>query len=48
MIGLAGSIGIAGAAYAKRSLSGSGFLAAVVLGTLMYALGSAAWFGTLI
>lgn len=47
-IGLAGSTGIAGAAYAKRSLSGSGFFAAVVLGTLMYALGSAVWFGSLI
>lgn len=48
MIGLAGSVAIAGAAYAKRSLSGSGFAAAVVLGTVMYALGSAVWFGTLI
>jgi uncharacterized protein (TIGR00297 family) len=47
-IGLAGSAGIAGAAYAKRSLSGSGFLAAVALGTVMYALGSAVWFGSLI
>lgn len=47
-IGLAGSVGIAGAAYARRSLSGSGFLAAVVLGTLMFALGSAIWFGSLI
>ncbi|CAG7625414.1 hypothetical protein PAESOLCIP111_02723 [Paenibacillus solanacearum] len=47
-IGLAGSAAIAGAAYAKRSLSASGFAAAVVLGTLMYAAGSAAWFGTLI
>ncbi|CAG7650626.1 DUF92 domain-containing protein [Paenibacillus allorhizosphaerae] len=48
LIGLAGSAAIAGAAYAKRSLSISGFAAAVVLGTLMYAAGSAAWFGTLI
>ena len=47
-IGLAGSTGIAGAAYAKRALSGSGFLAAVILGTTMYALGSAVWFGSLI
>nr|WP_255570225.1 DUF92 domain-containing protein [Cohnella sp. CFH 77786] len=45
---MAGSTGIAGAAYAKRSLSGSGFLAAVMLGTVMYALGSAVWFGSLI
>ncbi|WP_276357408.1 DUF92 domain-containing protein [Cohnella caldifontis] len=48
LIGLAGSTGIAGIAYAKRSLSGSGFFAAVVLGTAMYALGSAVWFGSLI
>lgn len=48
LIGLAGSLLIAGAAYLKRSLSVSGFAAAVVLGTGMYALGSAAWFGTLI
>lgn len=48
LIGLACSAGIAGAAFAKRSLSGSGFLAAVMLGTVMYALGSAIWFGSLI
>lgn len=47
-IGLAGSVTIAGAAYAKRSLSRSGFLAAATMGTFMYALGSAIWFGTLI
>ncbi|WP_400164578.1 DUF92 domain-containing protein [Brevibacillus sp. TJ4] len=48
LIGLVSSATIAGAAYAKRSLAGSGFLAAVILGTVMYALGSAVWFGTLI
>ncbi|MFF0828020.1 DUF92 domain-containing protein [Brevibacillus sp. NPDC003359] len=48
LIGLACSTGIAGAAYVKRSLSGSGFLAAVILGTVMYALGSPVWFGSLI
>ncbi|MFB6364738.1 DUF92 domain-containing protein [Paenibacillus elgii] len=48
IIGLAGSVLIAGAAYRKRSLSGSGFATAVLLGTLMYAAGSLAWFGTLI
>ncbi|QRG65895.1 DUF92 domain-containing protein [Brevibacillus choshinensis] len=48
LIGLACSAAIAGTAYAKRSLSGSGFLAAVMLGTVMYALGSAIWFGSLI
>lgn len=48
LIGLACSTGIAGAAYIKRSLSGSGFLAAMILGTVMYALGSPVWFGSLI
>lgn len=46
--GFAGSVIIAGAAYWKRSLSLSGLIAAVLLGTTMYALGSLAWFGTLI
>lgn len=48
IVGLAGSGIIAGAAYWKRSLSRSGAIAAVVVGTMMYALGSAVWFGTLI
>ncbi len=47
-IGLIGSLAVAGAAYWRKSLSGSGFAAAVLLGTLMYAAGSLAWFGTLI
>jgi uncharacterized protein (TIGR00297 family) len=47
-IGLAGSVLIAGLAYWKGSLSSSGTVAAIVLGTLLYALGSVAWFGTLI
>ncbi|MEC0249107.1 DUF92 domain-containing protein, partial [Paenibacillus chitinolyticus] len=47
-MGLLGSVLVAGAAYSKRSLTVSGAAAAVVLGTLMYSLGSAAWFGTLI
>jgi uncharacterized protein (TIGR00297 family) len=46
--GLAGSVIIAGAAYWKKSLSLTGLIAAVLLGTMMYALGSLAWFGTLI
>jgi uncharacterized protein (TIGR00297 family) len=46
--GLLGSLVIAGAAYWKGSLSISGMLAAVLLGTTMFALGSLAWFGTLI
>jgi uncharacterized protein (TIGR00297 family) len=48
IIGLAGSLVIAGAAYWKRSLSGSGLAAAAAVGTVMYALGSSVWFGTLI
>lgn len=48
LIGLIGSLLISGAAYAKRSLTGSGAFAAIVLGTLMFGLGSFAWFGTLI
>ncbi|GIP32202.1 DUF92 domain-containing protein [Paenibacillus sp. J2TS4] len=47
-IGLAGSLVIAGAAYWKSSLSRSGLVAAVVLGTAMYAAGSLPWYGTLI
>lgn len=47
-IGLAGSGLIAGAAYAKRSLSLSGAIAAIIMGTGMVALGSAVWFGTLV
>ncbi len=46
--GAAGSAAIAGAAYWRRSLSGSGAVAAILLGTAMYALGSLSWFGTLI
>lgn len=48
VVGLLGSGLIAGLAYRKRSLSGSGALAAVVVGTVLYALGNLAWFGTLI
>lgn len=48
IFGLIGSVGIAGAAYYKRSLSLSGAVAAVVMGTTMFALGSAIWFGSLI
>ncbi|MFD0698613.1 DUF92 domain-containing protein [Paenibacillus sp. GCM10027628] len=46
--GAIGSLVIAGVACWRGSLSGSGFLAAILLGTTMYALGSTAWFGTLI
>ncbi|WP_442601382.1 DUF92 domain-containing protein [Paenibacillus sp. KN14-4R] len=47
-LGLAGSVLIAGAAYMKRSLTISGALAAIVLGTCLFAWGSMAWYGTLI
>lgn len=48
IIGCIGSLLIAGLAYWKRSLSVSGAAAAIVIGTAMYAIGSAAWFGILI
>ncbi|WP_139491865.1 DUF92 domain-containing protein [Brevibacillus dissolubilis] len=48
LIGLAASLVIAGLAYWKKSLSGSGALAAVIVGTLFYAWGNVMWFGTLI
>jgi len=48
VIGLAGSMAIAGAAYWKGALSRSGFVAAVVLGTLLYAVSDLMWFGSLI
>ncbi|MMZ57125.1 hypothetical protein D1872_190420 [compost metagenome] len=48
LIGCAGSLFIAGAAYVKRSLSTSGAVAAVLLGTLIYALGDMRWYGLLL
>jgi uncharacterized protein (TIGR00297 family) len=48
LIGLLCSGFIAMLAFQRRSLSGSGAVAAIVLGTCMYALGSLTWFGTLI
>jgi uncharacterized protein (TIGR00297 family) len=48
LTGLLGSLLIALLAFWKRSLSLSGAIAACILGTLMYGLGSLAWFGTLI
>jgi uncharacterized protein (TIGR00297 family) len=47
-VGLACSFAIAALAYAKRSLSGSGAVAAIFIGTVMFAMGSLVWFGTLI
>ncbi|WP_018133401.1 DUF92 domain-containing protein [Effusibacillus pohliae] len=46
--GFVGSTLIAGIAYRKRSLSLSGVLSAIAVGTTLYWLGSLAWFGTLI
>ncbi|HEU4965546.1 MAG TPA: DUF92 domain-containing protein [Bacilli bacterium] len=48
LIGLLGSGLIGGLAFRKKSLSGSGAVAAMVVGTVLYALGNLAWFGTLI
>ncbi len=48
LIGFGCSLAIAGLAYWKKSLSASGAIAAAGVGTVMYALGSLAWFGTLI
>jgi uncharacterized protein (TIGR00297 family) len=48
LIGFAGSLVVAGIAFQKRSLSVSGGLAAIVLGTLMYALGDVKWYGLLL
>jgi len=48
---IAGAIGsglIAWLAYRRRSLSASGVAAAIVVGTALVGLGSAAWFGTLL
>ncbi|MCR8643869.1 DUF92 domain-containing protein [Paenibacillus sp. N1-5-1-14] len=47
-LGFAGSLLIAWSAYRKRSLTTSGTIAAIVLGTCLFALGSLAWYGTLI
>ncbi|GIM45744.1 hypothetical protein DNHGIG_12930 [Collibacillus ludicampi] len=48
ILGLIGSACIALLAYWKRSLSQSGALAAVGVGTVLYAWGSLPWFGTLL
>lgn len=47
-LGLTGSALIAGLAYMRQSLSVSGALAAIAVGTPLYALGSAQWFLPLI
>ncbi|MDF2962904.1 MAG: rane protein [Paenibacillus sp.] len=47
-IGFAFSLLIAGAAYSKKSLSGSGAAAAIVVGSVLYTLGGLPWYGTLL
>jgi len=44
LIGFCGSMLIAGGAFWRQSLSRSGALAAVVVGTILYALGGAGWY----
>ncbi len=48
IIGAVGACLVAGAAYAKRSLSASGAIAAVVMGTIYYGAGDLFWFGLLL
>lgn len=48
VIGLICSGVVAGAAYWKKSLSLSGMVAAVVMGTVYFAAGSLVWYGTLL
>lgn len=48
LIGLLAGLSVAGAAYMKRSLSVSGAVAAVVMGTVMVAVGTLFWFGLLL
>lgn len=48
LLGLCGSLIVAGLAYYKRSLTLSGAVAAVVMGTIYYGSGSLIWFGLLL
>lgn len=48
LIGAAGAVLVAGAAYRKRSLSLSGMLAAILMGTVYFGAGSLFWFGMLL
>ncbi|WP_410511830.1 DUF92 domain-containing protein [Paenibacillus sp. BR2-3] len=48
VIGACGALLIAGAAYGKQSLSLSGMLAAVIMGTIYFGAGNAFWFGILL
>lgn len=48
IIGALGAMLVAGAAYRKQSLSLSGMLAAIVMGTIYFGAGNAFWFGILL
>ncbi|AIQ57735.1 DUF92 domain-containing protein [Paenibacillus borealis] len=48
LIGASGALLVAGAAYWKQSLSFSGMLAAIVMGTIYFGAGNAFWFGILL
>ena len=48
LIGACGALLVAGAAYWKQSLSFSGMLAAIVMGTIYFGAGNAFWFGILL
>lgn len=48
IIGAVCALIVAGAAYAKKSLTLSGCLAAVIMGTIYYGAGNLFWFGTLL
>ncbi|AIQ12377.1 DUF92 domain-containing protein [Paenibacillus durus] len=48
VIGVFGALFVAGAAYFKGSLSLSGMLAAVLMGTVYFGAGNAFWFGILL
>lgn len=47
-IGFCGALLVAGAAYYKQSLSFSGMLAAIAMGTIYFGAGNAFWFGILL
>lgn len=48
IIGVCGALLVAGGAYRKQSLSLSGMLAAIVMGTIYFGAGNAFWFGILL
>lgn len=48
LVGIGGSVFVSGVAYWKRALTAYGALAAVLVGTILYAWGHLAWFGTLL